>query len=363
MSGDEEDEFIEISSVGKIPYWIDPDARIDACVRLAWVYYAQVAANPVEPVQLRLEGPYEFGAYVGKTADRDDNELVIDRACLHFLDGLWSNVELSAPQPADPSEFLAPLPFEWSNLTLFWLALHEIGHLHQGHLELLSGVDAGFRDGAGGGLRLGLRNDARTLLLDRQESEHRFFQCLELQADTLATRCFLGIYKPQMTLSDLADIRCCALAAMSAMLLIERADAGDHRTIEGQGNYPSPAVRLFVLMGVISQHAFQVLRRDYETGSKQQLKVTTPDYVLLMDAYRDRVMLPLFAQLHDICMVLGGEGYFDFLGFTGNLITDVARWTEAGAPEQASFSSAGARECARLFRLDDDIRSLVRPTS
>jgi hypothetical protein len=345
--GSDPDEWVKISKVGDIPEDTDLDVRIEACVQLAWVYYHDVAAHPLDPVPLRLEGPDEFAASVGEGDTPGTVELVIDRACAHEFDRLWKEVmEAEAPVSGAPGHE-APTAFEWANLCLFWLALHEIGHLHQGHLQLLLDRSTGLQEGAKAKARLGFRADLAAVARSAGTEDKRLRQCMELQADTLATQCFLGVYSPDMSGEDLIDIRFCALAAMTVMLMIEREDReGESSSVSGV--YPSPAARIFTVFGIAGHHAFAVLRRAYTDGPKSDRTEPDPEDAQHLQDYRGLVFEPLMAHLATVCEVIGGADHFDRLELGDEMIGDIGLWTRAADLGTAKFASAGAQECAAL---------------
>lgn len=342
-------EFINVFAPRDIPEDTAPDDRIRAIYQLAWNYYSELAEVPVDQATLVIEQSGTFNAKVTKSKETSEVFAVIAKGCLNKLDELWADVMRLDPPRSGLASHAAPTAFEWANLSLFWLVLHEIGHLHFGHLALTKDghLQEAYSDNETFGLLPSVTAQAKSSSL----VDDHVFRCLELQADSVATECFLGVYAADMSGEDLIDLRFTATAAVAVMLAIHaehpsRADAKAH------SRHPSPGARIFILLGVIAQHAFRFLKRDYDDGEKKTLTTPAKDDMDEMDAYRDIVFAPLLAHLETVCRVLGGDGYFAEIGLGRELILDIPRWMLGGDFSNTVFESEAAAECTRLYAIN-----------
>ena len=345
-------DFVTVYSPKEIPGDTDPDDRIVAIFQMAWAYYRDLAEHPVEQVSLRIAHENTLNAKVFR--DPSDGHVVmeVDIGCLHRLDTLWRQVMETSPPKSGLESHDAPCAFEWANLSMFWLILHEIGHLHFDHLALIK--DGKLQENYEYDDVFGLIPSVAKTAEQSAYLDHKVFQCLELQADSVATECFLGVYSADMTGEDLIDLRFTATAAVAVMLIIHH-DHENRGILRAHSRHPSPAARIFILLGIIAQHAFRFLKKSYDNGEKQYLAAPTQEDHDEMDAYRDIVFAPLLAHLESVCRVLGGPEYFSQIGLGRNLISDIPKWMLATDLPDNDFDSDAARECAALYSINLDL--------
>jgi hypothetical protein len=351
-----------IQGLQDIPKDADIDTRINACTLLAWEQYEIAARHPVERVPTLIEGPFEFGASVGERLERDGVQLIIDRASVTRLDEVWKDILALNDLWSGNDDHPAPDAFEWANHSLFWMILHEIGHVDRRHLDIILDRKVGFRDGRINASRLGLMPAAGRLAERAGHTEPDVYKIMELHADDLAIQCALFFYHPEMSGEDLIDLRGVSLAALTVMILVDQEQSGEPDR-GGRVFYPSPAARVYQLLARTMLRPYEYLKPAYIDGKKRDRTSTAPEDSMYLEEYRGIVFAPLVSHLESVCAALGGDGYYERTGLDGNMIEDVTRWMQAIDLNSAGLESKGAIECAQLEPLNTVLEDFLRQTA
>ena len=214
--------------------------------------------------------------------------------------------------------------------------------MHERHLELLDHPELGLHDGEA---EVELGSTELAVGVKKNSITDAVRQAMEIEADTAAGLCLLGVYGSEMTPGDLTNVRFTALAAITTMILID--GTSDHS--RKSRAYPSPSVRLFVLLGLSIQHAPRALKAAYLEGSKKDLSETDQADIEHLNDYRDFVLLPLMAHLETVCEVIGGPDYFDALGLNEDMILDIMDWSTCRDPTKISFRTDAATTLSGLL--------------
>ena len=247
----------------------------------------------------------------------------------------------------------APAAFEGANLSLFFLALHEIGHIHFQHFNIVDGAGLRFSETDAERTRFGLKRSAVKAARKARLSESHIYQCLELQADSLAIRCFLGIYSPEANVEDLQDRQVCALSSLIVLLLIDRAADGRSKS---QGTHPTPGARLFNTLAIALQHASEFIA----SGQYEMRKVREWSEDALLDDYEKWVARPLLQNMAAASTIIESRQRFTEDLFA-HIFEDIMRWVEDETLSEANLRTGFAKECAVLKKLDEALDPFRRP--
>lgn len=232
---------------------------------------------------------------------------------------------------------------ELTNLSLIWLCLHELMHLHLDHLDFFP---------AGSLIEIGRPEPAtkppknEIVASLSPEDAVRLNKCLELQADCDATDIFLGLYSDNRW----GDLRVLAVCTFGVMAIIERENTC---LKSARITHPTAGTRFFTLFA----HLFQMCQypgahlEQSDLGSLVKSdEIPDPDRFL---AYAHAVLAPLVNDAIMVASAAQAHAFISDIGGAGAIFTDIQAVQYDEHLSEASLSTSAARQWLDLLPLNE----------
>lgn len=313
------------------------------------------------PVQYELADTPSFLAEVELHAD--GYVISISRGCIAEIARLWEN-SWQSPIFSDANgerlpELGSTTTFpEWlADASLTWLILHELMHIHLGHLELIETgqlVETDVSDEENSGKKAAapmfcppdIRKALKSALTPREQSKLR--PCLELQADNDATEIMLGGFDEE----HWQRMRISAVSIFVVMALIEKFNT---KSDKASPTHPSAATRFFSLMGQLFQYWLYPGAELYSDGAASRVKTAREARGEEFNRYLSAVLIPLVNDVVFVATWAEARTFLIDLGDESAIFRDIldAQYSESLDP--MNFKTNAAKEWCDLLPINEKI--------
>lgn len=330
--------------------------RLESCFRdavsLVENYIQQALQDKIE---LSVEKKSDFEASV---VWRDDLAILnISEGVVDEFDRLWELLWFSpALQSKKCDEHLAQdgikldSPQALSDLSITWLALHELMHLELGHLMYAPEACL---------VEVGTPYSEESFSIDgvNESNLTSVSKCFEMEADFFATDAFLGTFKPDRW----PDLQIFGLCVVVVLAVIER----ENTRLENENiTHPRAGTRLFLLLAQLAQmwlHSFK--RPNTSCGLQSKTTATTDSYKEIGETYdeiefMEEVIADLVTDAFYAAEYSEAHAFLNDVGSEGTVFDDLMTAKTEKRLYSGSFVTESGREWLKL----DEFRESLRGT-
>ena len=231
------------------------------------------------------------------------------------------------------------------HLSMTWLILHEILHIHLGHLEIIKSASISECDVDLEDNEAGVPKEHWSLLFSDDEKLH-LRPCLELQADSEATEVLFGPYDEKKWVK----FRLEASAIFVVMTLMERTEQAKKKR---ERRYPLVATRFFTMFSQLFQYW---LYEDAELISRNGESFVRPVKKPDGEAFRRYMKFVLALTINDVVQIAhtaDAKSFLEDLGGDASIFPDIYQIQYADDLNSADLQSVAAKEWRKLLPLNE----------